>query len=687
MALIDINNDKLKEFLTMFIRKLEKGRKTLDIVTEDNINKIVNEYQDIIDEEIEIKQNKYWVFLDFNSFPYAQSEYKEALKDLSKFIENNWQAIFWQKIKNYGFFMWKIYFLFNDIFNYTTFRHFNQQLDWNQLIYWIDLQSTELFVKREDEVKHNAVFAITRSGKTVWLQNILYSTMDRQIYKQYPNLRPEAVIIEKSMDFDDVVVFKWITYKGSLEWNDVISFKDILQMFFYVDLQYRYRKWLFKEAGTQKIQDYNNVADPDKRIGLLFVVIDEFQSVLKKFEWNSNTYKFLVSRIAKVTAVYTDSWIYLYAWTQLYGSEKGIPSNIAGNIETRLFGRYITEWDLYTSTIKDTYITTQNISKWDLLWTQGTDVKLMRSPLPYSLDILGQIEDAKERNDTELLKKLNVLKFKEVHKTLSNFELKDWIETDDDIQNTIFDANTYMKWFLTEKIEVLLTKLWDKDIKRWFNREFLEEYGIDVREISWMERFSFVVLANILKTYVEETKETVESWQFPIEFDFEQYKERTIDSAEIVSYPIILSDWIWKQYFSKLWKVNIDRNVIKQIEKILNEKSMWWGDEAEMQWKMKFVNMLLKVLKQKKQLQIEDIQKIGKMWMEEAWKIQEILQNNNIIDEMWWLIDLPQNEDEIADLAMSIEMKPQELQLLDSLDDKVIQIFQLAFKKFIRDRN
>ncbi len=687
MALTDINNDKLKEFLALFIRKLEKGRKSIEEITEDNIHKIVNEYQDIIDEQIEISQTKYWVFIDFNSFAYTQPEYKEALKDLSKYIDNEWKVIFWQKVKNYWFFMWKVYFLFNDIFNYTTFKSFNEKLDWNQLIYWIDVQSTELFVKREDEVKHNAVFAITRSGKTVWLQNILYSAMDRKIYNQYPNLRPEAVIIEKSMDFDDVVVFKWITYKGSLEWNDVISFKDILQMFFYVDLQYRYRKWLFKDAGTQKIQDYNNVVDPEKKIGLLFVVIDEFQSVLKKFEWNNETYKFLVSRIAKVTAVYTDSWIYLYAWTQLYGSEKGIPSNIAGNIETRLFGRYITEWDLYTSTIKDTYITTQNISKWDLLWTQGTDIKLMRSPLPYSLNILSQIEEAKQRNDTELLKKLNVLKFKEVQKTLSNFELKDWIETDNDIQNTIFDANTYMKWFLTEKIEDLLKKLWDKDIKRWFNRSFLEEYWIDVTEISWMERFSFTVLANILKTYIEETKETVESWQFPTEFDFVQYKERTVDSAEIVSYPIILSDWIWKQYFSKLWKINIDKNIIKQIEKILNDKAMGWGDEAEMQWKLKFVNMLLKVLKQKKQLQIEDIQKIGKMWMEEAWKVQEVLQSNNIIDEMWWLIDLPQDEDEIANIAMSIEMKPQELQLLDTLDDKVIQIFQLAFKKFIRDRN
>jgi len=686
MAITDINDDKLKEFLSMFLRKLEKGRKTIEEVTEDNIHKIVNEYQDVIDEEIEIVQNKYWVFIDFNSFSYTQPEYKEALKDLSKYIDNNWQVIFWQKVKNYWFFMWKIYFLFNDIFNYTTFKHFNEQLDWNQLVYWIDLQSTELFIKREDEVKHNAVFAITRSGKTVWLQNILYSAMDRQVYKQYPNIRPEAVIIEKSMDFDDVVPFQWITYKGSLEWNDVISFKDILQMFFYVDLQYRYRKWLFKESGTQKIQDYNSVVDADKKIGLLFVVIDEFQSVLKKFEWNNETYKFLVSRIAKVTAVYTDSWIYLYAWTQLYGSEKGIPSNIVGNIETRLFGRYISEWDLYTSVIKDTYITTQNISKWDLLWTQWTDIKLMRSPLPYSLDILSQIEEAKKNNDTETLKKLNVLKFREVQKTLSNFDLKEWIETDDDIQETIFNANSFMKWYLTKKIEELLWKLSDRDIKRWFNRDFLEEYGIDVNEISWMERFSFVVLANMLKTYIDETKEIVESWQFPIEFDFNQYKERTIDSAEIVSYPIILSDWIWKQYFSKLWKVNIDRAIIKQIEKILNEKAMWWWEDKEMEAKMKLLKMLLKVLAQKSKLETEDIQKIAKVWMEEAGELQEILQNNNIIDEMWWLIILPQEED-LETIAIEIKVKPQELQLLDMLDDKVIQIFQLAFKKFIRDRN
>jgi len=42
----------------------------------------------------------------------------------------------------------------------------------------------------------------------VWLQNILYSTLDRKIYDKADNLRPEAVIIEKSADFDDTVVFK-----------------------------------------------------------------------------------------------------------------------------------------------------------------------------------------------------------------------------------------------------------------------------------------------------------------------------------------------------------------------------------------------------------------------------------------------------------------------------------------------
>jgi hypothetical protein len=39
----------------------------------------------------------------------------------------------------------------------------------------------------------------------------------------------------------------------------------------------------------------------------------------------------------------------------------------------------------------------------------------------------------------------------------------------------------------------------------------------------------------------------------------------------------LLADWIWNNYFQALWKKNITDNIIKNIEKIINDKAM--GDD------------------------------------------------------------------------------------------------------------
>jgi hypothetical protein len=69
---------------------------------------------------------------------------------------------------------------------------------------------------------------------------------------------------------------------------------------------------------------------------------------------------------------------------------------------------------------------------------------------------MDKIEEAKQRNDVETLKRLNVLKYNEIKNILSNCELKDEIQTEDDIERTIFNANAFMKEYLTKKIEELL---------------------------------------------------------------------------------------------------------------------------------------------------------------------------------------------------------------------------------------
>ena len=684
-----INNKLLMDFLAKFFRKLERGRKTIEIVNEDNLYKIINENPDIIEEEIKVTVNKYGVFIDVKWFSFVQDEYKEVFKDYQKYILQNWEAIFGKPVKSFWYFMGKLYFLFKDILNYTTFKQFNEQLDWNYIIYGVDIETLQLLVKREDEVKHNAVYAITRSGKTVLLQNILYSALDRKIYKQYPNLRPECLIIEKSMDFDDTVIFKWITYKGSLEGWDSIDFKDILQMFFYIELSYRYRKNIFKKAWTQKLQDYNAMVSKEEQMWLMFVVIDEFQSVLKKFEWNKDDYKFVVDKIAKVTAVYTDSGIYLYAWTQLYGAEKGIPWKISGNIETLLFGRYIQENHLYQSPIKDTYLTTQAIKQWDFIFNQWDVVNLIRTPLPYSLNLLEKVEEAKKNQDFETLRRLNVLKYKEVSSVLTNCELKDDIDDEDKIEKTIFNANNYMRQHLTKKLEELLEKIWDPLIDKRFSREFLEDYWIDVEELNGMDRFAFIVIANVIKEYISEVRELVESWESPIELDFQNEKDRISNAVEAVSYPLLISKWIWDKYFQAYWKKNITQNVIKRIEKIINDKLMWvetGNNQEEKNWLMIF-----KILQQKKMLDEEMVQKILKVWYEEAVNFIDSLKEEWVLnDDYTYNPEYQFERDEETGVVLppvEVPYKAEEIALLDTLQDKAMKIYQLVFKKYLKERN
>jgi len=574
-----MNKEKFGELLALLIKSIEEWRQKVKVINQENIDTV--DFNNVIIEEWEILNNTYWHFVDTKVLKWKPENYKYAFNNLSNYIRNNQKEIFWEEMKNWWYFDQYIYFLNKKIVEYKDLQKFNEKLDWNDLIYWVDLINNKLFIKKENQVKHNAVYAITRSGKTVWLQNILYSTLDRKIYDKADNLRPEAVIIEKSADFDDTVVFKWITYKWSLEWAHTVSFKDILQMFFYVDLQYKYRKMLFTSRWVQKIQDFNKVAPDEEKIWIFFVIIDEFQSVLKKFEWNKENFNFLVSRIAKIVAVYTDAWIYLYAWTQMFGSEKWIPSNIAWNIETKLFWRYSQESDLYSSPIKDTYVTAQNISMGDLIYTQWTDKVLMRSPLPY-FPFSWELKEWES---------INVAKTRYINSIFKNFKIKDEIKSDDAIDWCLTHVNDFMWNYLTYKIEEVLNKIselwkWNiKDIDRWFDLKPLEDAWIDIkRELSGIDRFSFVLIFHIIIQYVKEIKWLVDKWNKPFTFDFNLYKKKTISSAEITSYPMIYAQWIWEQYFEKMWNSNINAT-IKKIEKKLNE-----NDTEE--WEISTIDLL-----------------------------------------------------------------------------------------------
>lgn len=547
-----MNRELLFKYMKDFLRKIEWWRKQIKEVNWANAYSLwntllENEEPEYI--ELDIKQTKYAVIINFQNVPINEKIIQDNLKFLEIELKTKAEEIFWKKIKTIVFYRKKIMIIFWDVLYYKDIQKYNEELPYEYIFYWIDLLTNDLIYVKDTTALHHNILWATNTGKTVALINIMASLSNRKVYDEYPNLRPDFLILEKANDFNILFPFANMLYK----WNITsISNAEIILVFFYLRLIYQERNKIMKERWNyQNIHEYNENVPIEERMNLKFIFIDEFKTLIDRFTWKSK--KEFEIKVWTITQLYRSAGIYLYIWTQNFGWDKWVPTSIRWNIRTYLIWHTEDVSQYYRFLKPDSYLTASKIKLWDFLfknpdsWTEN----IIRIPYIYS-DL--------EKTDDDLLQKFN-----DLQETL-NLPVKEELEWNDELLEIyLSNSEYYWKKILTKYVE---DKLDDFGNIKILNKNFLAEAWVDLEDLDiiWLKKIWLIILSNLFNEYIEQVQQSINNKLDPEQFNIENLLDNVSEK-----YPII---WFLTMYVRELYntycKWLVDNNINKKINKL------WW---------------------------------------------------------------------------------------------------------------